>query len=549
MGLPFARVRHLNRYQEIVRVFFKYGFGDLLNVTGLLDRFPLTRKERGSGVESTPHHVRLMLEELGPTFIKLGQMMSVRPDIIPPSYVKELVLLQDSVSAVPWDQIEPLIERELGAPLDTVFTCVEQQPVGSASLAQVHRGTLLDGSEVVIKIQRPNLDQVIETDLGILYDLASLLQQRTFLGKINDLPATAEEFASTLHMELDYQREALNADRFRRNFVGIDYLHIPEIHWEYVTRRMLVMEYLGGIKIDAPDHLIAAGYDPTSVMEKAAMVIFKEVLEDGFFHGDPHPGNYMVLKDEVLGMLDFGIVGWLDHADRLSLGLLYSSIINTDVDGMAEHLIRIGSRSYPEDYESFRREVARVLRKYEGKPLRDLSLQDVMNDLLGLAFKYQLQLPSNLWMLLKTLMMLEAMGTRLAPDFDVFEVSRPYVDKLQREMMRPKTWGPILYKDFSQWVGFIRQLPLSGRRIVDKLDQGELQITIDINQADHLMSRFDRIADRLAVSLLMAAMIVGLAMLIPSFAGAWMQAVLTAAFVLVSLMGIWLLISMIRLRR
>jgi ubiquinone biosynthesis protein len=248
-----------------------------------------------------PQRLRMALEELGPTFVKLGQVLSTRPDLLPPAYIAELARLQDTVPPAPWEPVRAQLEAELGAPVEKVFATLDPEPIAAASLAQVHAATLPDGAEVVVKVQRPDIEATINVDLDILADVARLLQTRTPLGELYDLPGIVEEFAATLRAELDFYREGHNADRFRANFADEPYLYIPKVYWDYTTRRVLVMERIRGIKIDDIAALDAAGYDRYRIGLHAARMVIKEVLEDGFFHADPHPGNFFVMPGEVIG--------------------------------------------------------------------------------------------------------------------------------------------------------------------------------------------------------------------------------------------------------
>jgi len=331
--LPVRSVRHFQRYRQIAQVFMRHGFGELVDLLELQPYLSLPwrllRRERPAAPPlGAPQRLRLALEELGPTFVKLGQVLSTRPDLLPPIYVAELVKLQDSVPPAEWELIKAQIEVELGAPLEELFAAFEPVPIAAASLAQVHAATLPDGTQVVVKVQRPNIQMTIETDLEILFDLARLFQARTPLGDIYNLPEIVEEFATTLRAELDFYREGSNADRFRANFADEPYLCIPQVYWDFTTHRVLVLERISGIKIDDLEALDAAGHDRCQIALHIARMVIKEVLEDGFFHADPHPGNFVIMPGEVIGAMDFGMVGHLSHRTRTDLIRLYLSLIH-----------------------------------------------------------------------------------------------------------------------------------------------------------------------------------------------------------------------------
>ena len=555
---PIRSVRQLQRYREIARVLIHHGFGELVNTLELVPYLSLPRQilRRGKPSPSPlgiPQRLRLALEELGPTFIKLGQVLSTRPDVLPTLYIAELTKLQDTVPSAPWRPIRAQIDAELGAPLEQIFTDFEPIPIAAASLSQVHAATLPDGIPVVVKVQRPDIQAIIETDLEILFDLARLIQERTPIGEIYDLPEIAEEFAITLRAELDFYREGRNADRFRDNFASEQYLHIPKIYWELTTSRVLVMERINGIKFNDIEAMDAAGYDRSRIALNAARMIIKEVLEDGFFHADPHPGNFIVMPGEVIGAMDFGMVGHLSHQTRSDLIRLYIVSIQMDEEGIVNQLINMGVTSGFLDRTGLQRDITRLLRKYHGMPLGTIRANEVVEDIMPVAFRYNLRLPSDLWLLGKTMAMMEGVGLKLDPDFDIFAVSEPYVRRFMWQMASPRIWGAPLIKGASDWAALMRLIPRVSSQVLTRIEQGEMEVTIDIKALDRSLVRLDRTANRISLSLLLSALILGLALLIPTFnlAEQWNLAtiLIITSFVGVSLLGLWLIFSMWRSRK
>jgi ubiquinone biosynthesis protein len=555
---PVRSVRHIQRYHEIIRVLIRHGFGELVDTLELLPYLSLPRRilRRGKPAPShlgVPQRLRLALEELGPTFIKLGQVLSTRPDILPTAYIAELAKLQDSVPPAPWEPIRAQIENELGAPPEELFNDFEPVPIAAASLSQVHTATLPDGAPAVVKVQRPNIQTTIETDLEILFDLARLIQERTPLGEIYDLPEIVEEFAVTLRAELDFYREGRNADRFRANFADEPYLHIPRVYWDFATRRVLVLERINGIKLDDVEALDAAGYDRSRIALNAARMIIKQVLDDGFFHADPHPGNFVVMPGEVIGAMDFGMVGHLSHRARSDLIRLYIVAVQLDEEGIVNQLIRMGVVSGTLDRPRLQRDVTRLLRKYHGMPLGTIRAREMIEDIMPVAFRHNLRLPSDLWLLGKTTAMLEGVGLKLAPDFDIFAISEPYVRRFMWQMASPRTWGPPLLKGATDWAELMRLIPRVGSQVLTRVERGELEITLSHKELKQALVRLDRLANRISLSLLLAALIVGLALLVPAFnvAGQWSLAtiVVITGFVGVSLLGLWLIFSIWRSRK
>lgn len=552
---PQRTIRHLRRYQEIAQVFIRHGFGELVDLLELQPYLALPRRlvrrwREEAPPLGAPQRLRLALVELGPTFIKLGQVLSTRPDLIPPAYIAELTKLQDTVPPEPWEPVQEQIETELGESTTELFARIEHEPMAAASLAQVHPASLHDGDDVVVKVQRPDIEETIEVDLEILQDLARLLQGRISLARLYDLPQIARGFATTLRMELDFYREGHNADRFRENFAEDPYLYVPEIHWDFTTRRVLVMERIRGIKIDNIEALDEAGYDRHRIAVHAARMVVKEVLEDGFFHADPHPGNFVIMPGEIIGAMDFGMVGHLSYRTRADLTRLYVAAIQMDEDSIVDQLIRMGAIVGNIDRVALEQDLSRLLRKYHGLPLKAIRAQDVMRDVTPVAFRHHLRLPSQLWLVGKTLAMLEGVGLQLDPEFDFIAFSRPHVRRFLVKMVLPRNVGPRLAKSAGDWSDLLTLLPRIGSRLLMQAERGELEVTLEHKGLDRLLGRLDRSANRISLSVLLAALIVGLALVIPAFDLAeeigLATVLVVAGFVGVSLLGLWLIFSIWR---
>jgi ubiquinone biosynthesis protein len=555
---PKRTIRHLRRYREIAQVFIRHGLGELVDLLELQPYLALPRRLVRKWREEAPplgapQRLRLTLEELGPTFIKLGQVLSTRPDLIPPAYIAELTKLQDTVPPEPWEPIEKQLEFDLKAPLKRHFTSFKREPLAAASLAQVHAATLLDGRSVVVKVQRPGIEETIAVDLEILQDVAGLLQSRTPLGKIYDLPEIAREFAATLRLELDFYREGHNAEAFRESFAAEPSLCVPQIHWDLTSRRVLVMERIDGIKISDIQALDEAGYDRHRIAVHAAQMVVKEVLEDGFFHADPHPGNFVIMPGEVIGAMDFGMVGHLSHRLRTDLSRLFVAAVEMDEEAIVDQLIRMGAARAAVDRMALQRDIARLLRKYHGLPLKAIRAQEAVQDVTPVAFRHHLQLPSELWLLGKTLAMMEGVGLKLDPDFDFIAFSRPYIRRFLWQMVIPRNLGPRLIKTGGDWNDLLTLLPRVGSQLLMQAERGELSVTLEHKGLAQALNRLDRSANRISLSVLLAALIVGLALLIPVFnlaEGMGLATILViAGLVGVSLVSVWLIISIWRSRR
>lgn len=540
-------VRHFRRYQHIFTIFVRHGFGFALSQlpaepSWIRDLSPLPDPDAAN----LPSHFRQALEELGPAFVKLGQMLSTRPDLLPPAYITELIKLQDCVSPVSWEEIRDVMEKELGSPPEELFRYIDPQPIAAASLAQVHAAELSSCEKVVIKIQRPNILPTIRTDLEIIHDVARYAEHHTALGRVYNLEEIADDFADTLNNELDYQREGRNADRFRVNFTNQSDLHIPKVFWKYSTRRVLVLEYIEGIKIDNIKVLDEAGYDRKEIAAKAARMIIKEILEDGYFHADPHPGNLVVMDKGIIGAMDFGMVGYLSDQDRLNLIRLYTVAVRLDSQGVVDELIHIGAAPPDVNRRMLARNVERILRYYNGLPLKEIRAAEVINDIMPLAFEYHLRLPPNLWLLGKTLAILEGVGLTLDPDFDVFAFSGPYVTRLLLKSALPnRHWVESLFRKGVTWVDLLDEIPRAGRLFLDRFEKGKpICLTLDQNVLD----RLDNLVTRLALSIIITGMIIGLGTVIPSITGSALiiQIVIGLGFFIALLLGVYLLVTIIR---
>ena len=548
---PFQRTRHLSRYREIIQAFSKYGFSEFVTRFGLWERLSLRRggdkTETNIAQLTAPERLRIALEELGPTFIKLGQILSTRPDFIPPEYITELEKLQDRAPQIAWDEIHAIIETELGKSSAEVFRFIESEPLAAASLAQVHRASLLDGSSVVIKVQRPHIEEQIEIDLEILHDVARLIQAVSPFERVYDLPAIAEEFAYTLQQELDFTLEQRNAEFFRENFYGSSEVYIPKVYAQFTTKRLLVLERLHGIKVDNIERLEQVGYDRHELAVRSARLVIKEILEDGFFHADPHPGNLLVLSGGMIGVMDFGMVGWLAPNLRVQIAQLYISIVQGDMDAAVAKLVQLNIAREDVDRRQLHIDLTRLIRKYRGRRLQHIRARDLVDDITEIVFRYHLQLPTELWLLLKTLVIIEGVGLRLDPNFDIFSESKPFVRKLARQQFSPSNLQNTAIRTSIN----INELLVTAPELLRRVERGDLKIQLEITRLDTLFAQISVLVNRITVTILISSMILGVSFLLPRLENApiWFVGFVILLFVFASLMGLWLAWTTIRNRR
>lgn len=558
LAFPLRGRRHWQRYREITQILFRHGFDQLIDLLELAPFVSLParwlRRRRIGEEQTAPQRLRHAIEQLGPTFIKLAQVLSTRPDLVPPDFLAELVKLQDSAPPFPSAEARAVIEAELAGPVDALFASFDDTPIAAASLGQVHRAVLSDGQLVVVKVQRPGIGETVHTDLEILFDLSRLAQERTPLGQLYDLTEIVEEFASTLTDELDYQREGRNADRFRRNFADDATVHIPRVHWKYSTRRVLVLEEMQGIRIDDIAALDAAGIDRHHLAVQSANLIIKQVFEHYFFHADPHPGNFFVIPARAvderprIGAMDFGMVGEINPATREHLLRLMVHAVQRDPAGIVDDFLRMGVVEWGQlDRRRLEHDLQWLLNRYWGQPLKEWRARDLMNDMMPIAFRHHLRFPSELWLVAKVLVMSEGVAQQLDPEFDLFSVAEPHARRLYAEMMSPPEIGRRALGSLSEWGEELVLFPRQLRSIVGRLERGAFQVVVRDEQRAAQLDRWDRMASRLAASLLIAAFIIAVSLLVPLLASdAWRIlaiVLIVLGFANATILTVWLVVA------
>lgn len=501
MGL-YLLPRRWQRFREISRVLLRHGFGFLLESAG--PRWVRLPRRRAVPTLPPAHHLRLALEELGPTFIKLGQVLSTRPDLLPPAFIAELTRLQDRVPPFPVAEVRRILTEELGAPVEELFAEFEEEPLAAASLSQVHAARLKSGEEVVLKVQRPEIEALVATDLEILRRLAQLAEERFPAVEMYDLPGIVEEFGHTLRAEMDFRREANHAERFRRNFAGKPYLYIPRVYWEFTTHRVLTLERVRGLKMDDLPALEAAGVDRHRVALHATEIVMQEIFQDGFFHADPHPGNFFVLPGDIIAAVDFGMVGYLSRSLREQLVSLLAAAVQQDTAALVEQLLRMSLVETGVDREGLRRDLERLLQAYAGRPLKEIRAAAVLEEAMPIAFRRRLRLPAELWLLGKMLAMLEGVGTRLDPDFNPFDVARPYALRLLRETTSPRAVFERFRSALVDWSALLVDLPISTPTLLSRLQRGDWTVGVELRRTEGPLAVLDTLSLRLALGILIA---------------------------------------------
>ena len=526
----------------------RHGLGALVGVTGLSHLLP--RRLRPLATPERPVvavHLRQALEELGPTFIKLGQVLSLRADLLPREFVRELALLQDQVPPGSFEQARAVLERELGRPPEQLFGSIDPRPLASASLGEVYAATLPDGRPVVIKVLRAGVERRVETDLEILRDLARLARQR-----LPNLPvdpvALVEEFSRILRREMDFRQEALHIQRFGRNFRGDPRIHIPRVYPGLSTSRVLTMERLYGVKVSDVAALDRLGIDRRRLARTGARLFLKMVMVDRFFHGDPHPGNILVEPGGRLALLDYGMAGGLSPEMTESLVATFVAVARQDAAGAVRGMSRMGIVPPGADRDALRRDMQDLIDHHYNRPLSEVRLREVVEDALDMVRRHRLVLPAELLMLARALVLLDGLGRELDPDFNPLEVVLPFARRLWVRHLDPAGWLRTWSNRAGDTLELVSELPARADRLLRELESGRLAVGFRWVEAEGILRRLERATNRLSLALALVAFAVSgsvlwVARIGPSVAGVPVAGLVTLAGALGAglalIWGIW----------
>ncbi len=557
IGLATRTYRHINRYRQTLTVLARYGFGgllDRLNIGQYLELgWRLVGRAPRPHVEtlSIAERIRMVLEELGPTFVKLGQVLSTRPDLIPPELVNELAKLQQNVPPFPFEQVRRTVERELGRPLEELFEHFEPECIAAASIGQVHRATLRDGDEVVVKVQRPNIRQIVEVDLEILLHLATLAERH-----VEDLRAwrpsrIVEEFSRVLERELDYTVEAKHVERFARQFARDETIYVPKVFRSFTTRHVLTLEYVPVVPVTDPQRLAAAGLDAAELARRGTELTLKQLFVHGFFHADPHPGNVFALPGNVICLLDFGMMGRLERSGRESFADLVYAVAVRDPARATAALLRL--TEHDEDLEPdtarIEKDLAEFIDLNIAPTLGELNFGRLLQELLALVARHRLSIPPDLVMMMKAAATAERLVTRLAPELDFIGAATPYVRRLRLARLRPRRLMHDIMESSGELWHLAREIPGGVRDLLRLAKRGRLRIGFEHRGLERLIDTHERVANRVSFAIVVAALIVGSSLIVHSkLPPTWHEipVIGLAGYVAAGAMGFLLLVSILR---
>jgi len=541
----------LARFKDIVMILMKYGFDDVISRLEIPGIELIKKIHKGNDELGTFERMRYALEDLGPTFVKFGQIMSLRPDMLPPQLIDELSKLQDEVAPVEFSQIKETVENNTGRPLQDTFSIFDAEPLAAASISQVHRGILKkEGHIVSIKVQRPGIHSKIKADLDILAAIADQLHERIDDLKTYDLPNLVRVTRRNLLRELDFKREARNM-KIAASFASEhSEIYIPEVYEEYCTERLLVMEYVQGIKLkdlDTEDVI-----DPESMAKQGLKAAIKQILDDGFFHADPHPGNILIIEDERLCLMDWGMTGRLSERDRHELIDLLKSVVDKDSEAMVYALVRLSSAEEAIDQRGLERELLEILDSYYAVPVKEMNIGQLLMAITELLRKYRLRLPSDLVIMIKALVTAEGTARIIYPDLNIVAEAKDYISSLALERFKPKSLWRSFRFTLSEFFSLQKELPRRMVQILNKADSGDLTLGFRHENLGPLRNTLDNITNRLTFGIIIAAMIIGSSMIITTGIGPFLfgfPALGVIGYLISGLLGLWLIFNIIRKRK
>ncbi len=504
--MAVSKHRKLKRTTQIVKIFANHGFGALMDRLGILKYLKIEMQtkeysERELSKLSIGERLRLSFEELGPTFIKLGQIMSTRPDLLPREIIHEMEKLQDAVAPFSISDVKQVIEFELGDKLENIFREFKEEPIAAASIGQVHRAKLLSGKDVVVKVQRPNIEKNIELDLGILKDLADFIDNRTKLGKLYSFSKMAEEFETTITNELDFRLEGENAETFKVNFKDEANVIVPDISWIHTTSRVLTMDEIKGTSLKNFEALDQLGLDKKIIARNLANSVLYQILRDGFFHGDPHPGNIMVLENNKIAFLDFGMIGQLSPHRKNQFLKMLMGITLKDSKLIIQAIVELDAISNSINMRKLGKDIDRLRDQVLSVPLSEIKIGEVFNEIFDLAFTYNMMIPGEFTMLAKSLITLEGLVEKLDPDLNILEIAEPIAGKLIFTLISPEKIGREILSGAMDYGNLVRKFPSVFLNFLGKIEHDDFTIQIKVKEAERYAQKIDRSFSRLSISI------------------------------------------------
>jgi len=549
------RYKQFNRYQQIVSILFNYGFDDFLSRMPLQKYITaarrLSKKEITKKVEklTTIQRIKLAMQDLGPAFIKLGQMLSMRPDLIGVELAEELQSLQDNVPPFSSSKARAIVESELNKSLNDIFINFIDEPIAAASISQAHKAKLKNGRDVVVKVQRPNIEEVVFTDLEILHDLMKTAQKHIEELRTYDLIGIANEIKNAMKKELDFVLEAQNISKFRKLY--LQDVYAPEVCWDYTTEKVLTMEYVEGIKVSNLNELRLSGIKPEVIVEKCIKSMFKQIYQYGYFHADPHAGNILVDKNGDIIFLDFGIMGRLTEQQRKNLVKAFIAVSERDIDRLVDILDRMNILSEDSDLKLVKKIIGELLDRYYDLPFHQIKAKKIVNDVFSKARSMKLIFPSDFVLMGKAIAALEGLALSLDPAFHIEKISPMFFKSIIHEQLRARVGLKEVKKFMIEVIELIEQMPSNMQIFMEKILKGKFAFSIEHLKLQELITEIDRASNRISFGLIVAALIVGSSLLVQSGIGPKIYdfpVIGIIGYMIAGLLGLWLIFNILRSR-
>lgn len=549
------RIRHAGRYRDIAMALMRHGFGYIVEEIGLRRVLSLPRRwitQETLQTKTLGERLRLVLEELGPAFIKLGQLLSTRADLLPGSVIQELEKLQDQVPPFTGAEAGRIIEDELGRPLGQLFLRFDDIPLAAASIGQVHKAWLPNGDAVAVKVQRPGITSIIERDLEILQGLIEAATRRWSWVSEYQIPEMVQEFAKSMIAELDYQHEGRNTDKMAQLLRRDPGIHIPRIDWDRSSAKVLTMEYMDGMMLNHYTERFPDGPERKWIAERLVHAMLHLIFIDGFFHADPHPGNIMVLDQNRIALIDFGMVGQLNGEMKEYLAELIIALMQHRTSGMLRAITRLCLISDRTDMDALRRDLDRLRDRYYDVPFSEVSLGQSLHDLFAVAKKHRIVFPPDLILLAKALLTLEGIVERLDPTLSILDMAEPFGVKLLKEKYGLRRIQKKVVGGALDLVQAVSDLPMQANRLTSLLSRGKIKAEMELRDLEHVLHKLDQISNRLSFSIvLLAFSIIMVGLIVGSSLSRkptllWDIPAIEIGFLIAALMFIWLLLSIFR---
>jgi len=536
-------VHEIGRAREIIGIIVKYGLSDWVRKGGL-GKY-LVSKKRMARIEryNQWERIRMAIEELGPTFVKFGQILADRPDIVPEELREELKKLQDEAHPMPDEIAIEEIEKQLGRPITEIFREFDKTRLASASIAQTYRGVSLNGEEVCIKIQRPGIDKKIELDLHLMNYFAARMQKNSPELEAINIHGVVKEFGKTIKQELDFRHEAANIIRFYHNFESDPDVRVPKVYQQYTSPRILVEEYIKGIKVSDLENLLSSGNNPEILARKAVRLVFDQIFSHGFFHADPHPGNLFVLEGNVLSCIDFGMMGSLRSEHLNFLGKYVLGYLERNAHKMTEALLLVSGKRHFIHFKDMEFQVGEMLAHYKYLTIEEMDFGKIMNESVDILIRYGLRIPPSIYLLVKALMAIERVAVVLNPKIDFAYEMRPYAIDLIAKQFSPKQIAQEIFDSLTEYYRFLKELPSDLNEIISKIKEGRFKTQIEVKGFEPLMEHIDSASNRVSVAIVLAALIIGASIISQWEHTRWVG---TAVFLLAGVFGFWLLVKLFR---